>query len=58
MRSDLAVDVALSYLRSLGGEWEPHPTEEAVRREYERTWSLLGGREIEELIDLPLMSKP
>ena len=36
----------------------PHPTEEAVRREYDRTWSLLGGREIEELIDLPLMSKP
>ena len=57
MRSDLAVDVALGYLRSLGGEWEPHPTEEAVRREYERTRSLLGGREIEELIDLPLMSK-
>ena len=57
MRSDLAVDVALGYLRSLGGEWEPHPTEEAVRREYERTWALLGGREIEELIDLPLMSK-
>jgi predicted ATPase/signal transduction histidine kinase len=58
MRSDLAVDVALGYLRHLGGEWEPHPTEEAVRREYERTWSLLSGREIEELIDLPLMSKP
>jgi PAS domain S-box-containing protein len=58
MRSDLAVDVALGYLRNLGGEWEPHPTEEAVRREYERTWSLLGGREIEELIDLPLMSNP
>src|SRR6266850_754119 len=58
MQSDLAVDVALGYLRNLGGEWEPHPTEEAVRREYERTWSLLGGREIEELIDLPLMSKP
>ena len=55
-RSDLAVEVALSYLRHLGGEWEPHPPEEAVRREYDRTWSLLGGREIEELIDLPLMS--
>ena len=27
-RSDLAVDVALSYLRHLGGEWTPHPTEE------------------------------
>jgi serine/threonine protein kinase len=26
-----------------------------ARREYERIWSLLGGRSIEELIDLPLM---
>ncbi len=58
MRSDFAVDVALGYLRNLGGEWEPHPTEEAVRREYERTRSLLGDREIDELIALPLMSKP
>jgi PAS domain S-box-containing protein len=57
-RSDRAVDVALDYLRHLGGEWVPHPTEEAVRREYERAWSLLGGREIEEVIDLPLMSRP
>ena len=57
-RSDRAVDVALDYLRYLGGEWVPHPTEEAVRREYERAWSLLGGREIEEVIDLPFMSRP
>ena len=57
-QSDLAVDVALNYLRHLGGEWSPHPTVEAVRREYDRTWSLLGGREIEELIDLPLMRNP
>ena len=57
-RSDLAIDVALSYLRDLGGEWTPHPTEQAVRQEYDRAWSLLGGREIEELIDVPLMSAP
>jgi predicted ATPase/signal transduction histidine kinase/CheY-like chemotaxis protein len=57
-RSDLAVGVALSYLSRLGGEWSPHPTEQAVREEYDRTWSLLGGREIEELIDLPLMRNP
>jgi PAS domain S-box-containing protein len=57
-RSDLAVDVALSYLRRLGGEWTPHPTEEEVRREYDRIWSLVGAREIEELIDLPVMSTP
>jgi PAS domain S-box-containing protein len=57
-RSDRAVDVALDYLRHLGGEWVPHPTQEAVRREYERAWSLLGCREIEEIIDLPLISRP
>ncbi len=57
-QSDLAVDVCLSYLRHLGVEWSPHPTEEEARREYERTWSLLEDREIEDLTDLPLMSQP
>ena len=57
-RSDRAVEVCLAYLRHLGIEWSPHPTQEEVRREYERTWALLGRREIEELIDLPLMSDP
>src|SRR5262249_39120731 len=50
--------VCLAYLRDLGIEWSPHPTEDEARREYERTWSLLGSREIERLIDLPLMSDP
>ena len=57
-QSDRAVDVCLDYLRHLGIEWSPHPTEEEARREYERIWSLLGSRAIEELIDLPLMSDP
>jgi PAS domain S-box-containing protein len=57
-RSDRAVEVCLGFLRPLGIEWSPHPTQEEVRREYERTWTLLGQREIEELIDLPLMSDP
>jgi steroid delta-isomerase-like uncharacterized protein len=57
-RSDRAVEVCLDYLRRLGIEWSPHPTQEEVRREYARTWTLLGRREIEELIDLPLMSDP
>ena len=55
-RSDRAVDVCLAYLRHLGIEWSPHPPEEQARREYERIWSLLGSRAIEELVDLPLMS--
>jgi PAS domain S-box-containing protein len=57
-RSDGAVGVCLAYLRHLGVEWSPHPTDEEVRREYERIWSQLGTRAIEELIDLPLMSDP
>src|SRR5580700_7752979 len=55
-RSDRAVEVCLAYLRHLGIDWSPHPPEEQARREYERTWSLLGSRVIEELVDLPLMS--
>ena len=50
-----AVTVCLEYLRHVGIEWSPHPQEEVVRREYEHIWSLLGGRTIEDLIDLPLM---
>ena len=57
-QSDRAVAVGLDYLRHLGIDWSPHPTEEEVRREYERIWSQLGGRAIEELIELPLMSDP
>ncbi|CAE6714781.1 Adaptive-response sensory-kinase SasA [Paraburkholderia nemoris] len=50
-----AVSVCLAYLRHFGIEWSPHPKDEDVRREYERIWSQLAGRTIEELIDLPLM---
>jgi len=57
-RPDHAVSVGLAYLRKLGIEWSPHPTNEETRREYELIWSQLGGRAIEELIDLPLMSDP
>ena len=48
--------VGLDYLRHLGIDWSAHPHDEDVRREYERIWSRLGSRTIEELIDLPLMS--
>ena len=57
-QSSRAVAVCLDYLRHVGIEWSLHPTEEEVRREYERIWSLLGSRTIEELIDLPLMDDP
>ena len=57
-QSDCAVGVCLDYLHHLGVEWSPHPTEDEGRQEYERVWSQLGSRAIEELIDLPLMSDP
>jgi len=57
-QSDRAVAVGLEYLRHLGIDWSPHPTEEEARREYERIWSQLGSRAILDLIDLPLMSDP
>jgi PAS domain S-box-containing protein len=56
--SGRAVAVGLNYLRHVGIEWSSHPQEDEVRLEYERIWSLLGGRQIEDLIDLPPMDDP
>jgi hypothetical protein len=53
-----AVAVALECLRHVGIEWSAHPTEMDARSEYERIWSLLGNRTIENLADLPLMQDP
>ncbi|MBV8701928.1 MAG: serine/threonine-protein kinase PknK, partial [Bradyrhizobium sp.] len=55
-QSSRAVAVGLDYLRHLGIDWSPHPTEVETKCEYERIWSLLGSHTIEDLIELPLMS--
>lgn len=57
-RSDRAVAVCLEYLRRGGTDWSAHPTSDEARREYDRIWSQLGSRQIEDLIDLPLMTNP
>jgi predicted ATPase len=57
-QSGRAVAVALDYLRRVGIEWSPHPTEDEVRREYEQIWPQLGSRAIEDVVDSPLMSDP
>ena len=57
-QTDRAVAACLDYLRHLGGNWSLHPTDEDARREYNRIWSQLRDRAIEELIELPLMSDP
>ena len=53
-----AVAVALEYLRHVSIECSPHPTEDELRREYEKIWSQLGSRTIEDAAALPLMSDP
>jgi predicted ATPase/signal transduction histidine kinase len=57
-RSDLGVQVCLEYLQRVGIHWSPHPNREEVTREYQRIWEQLGGRQIEDLIDLPTMTGP
>jgi PAS domain S-box-containing protein len=53
-----AVAIALDCLRHVGIDWSPHPTEQEARQQYDRMWLLLRGREVEELIDLPVISEP
>jgi PAS domain S-box-containing protein len=55
-RTARAVEVGLNYLRDLGIDWSPHPTDEEARAEYERIWARLGDRAIEDLIDMPLLA--
>jgi PAS domain S-box-containing protein len=55
-RCDRAVDVFLDWLARDGTVWSNHPTRDDVMREYERIWTLLGEKPIEDLIDLPLIA--
>jgi PAS domain S-box-containing protein len=57
-RSDRAIEVFLDYLRRTGTDWSPHPGSDDVRSEYNRIWSLVGNRRIEDLADLPLLADP
>jgi predicted ATPase/GAF domain-containing protein len=55
-RSDRGVEVFIEYQRGYGEEWSPRPTDEEVSREYDQIWSLVGTRQIGELVDLPLIT--
>jgi predicted ATPase len=57
-QSSRAIAVGLDYFRHLGIEWSPHPTDEDVRREYDRIWTQLGSGTIEDMLELPLMTDP
>ncbi|MGV7218038.1 trifunctional serine/threonine-protein kinase/ATP-binding protein/sensor histidine kinase [Bradyrhizobium sp. UFLA05-112] len=56
-RGDLerAVAVGLDYLRGVGLEWSPRPTEEEALSEYQLMWSKITDGQIERIADLPLM---
>src|ERR1043166_3843853 len=53
--AERAVAIGLECLRHVGIDWPAHPTKGEARAEYERIWSRLGSRAIEDLVDLPLM---
>jgi PAS domain S-box-containing protein len=57
-RLDRGVDICLEYIRRGGTDWSAHPTCDDVRREYDRIWSLLGDRQIEDLLNEPLVADP
>lgn len=57
-RSEIAIDIALEYLRREGTVWARNPSPEEVMSEYNRIWSLLGDRQIENLVDLPRLTDP
>ena len=57
-QSARAVAVGLDFLLQLGINWSPHPTADEASQEYQRIWTVLGGRSIEALIELPLMTDP
>jgi len=57
-RLDQGIEICLDYLRRDGMDWSAHPASDAVQREYDRIWSLLGNRQIENLVDGPLVADP
>jgi PAS domain S-box-containing protein len=53
---DLAVETSIKSLKLFGIILNSHPIWEQVVEEYEKIWINLGQREIEDLINLPLMT--
>jgi PAS domain S-box-containing protein len=55
-RLDRGIEICLEYLRRDGTNWSAHPTDDEVQREYDRIWSLLGDRQIEDLLGGALLN--
>jgi PAS domain S-box-containing protein len=54
-RADSAIEVGLDYLGQAGITWPVHPSGHLVTKELNHLWGLVGKRQIEDLIGLPLM---
>ena len=57
-RSDRAIDVCLDYLRRVGIDWSAHASQKEIQQEYDHLWQRIALREIEDLVDLPVMTDP
>jgi PAS domain S-box-containing protein len=57
-KSDRGVDAFLEWLRRGGTDWSKHPTREDAMREYDRIWTQLGSRQIEDIVGSPLITDP
>jgi PAS domain S-box-containing protein len=55
-RLERGMEICLECLRRGGTDWSAHPTADDIRREYDRIWSLLGDRRIEDLFNAPLVT--
>lgn len=53
---DKAVEVGLAYLRNFDIVWVAHPTEDDLRAEIEKMRTLLAGRRVDQLVNLPKMT--
>jgi PAS domain S-box-containing protein len=56
--SDRGVEIFIGYQRDRGEHWSPHPTDGEVSREYDQVRSLVETREIEELVEMPVITDP
>ena len=57
-RPDESIRVCLEQLRAFGIDWQPKPSEDVVRAEYERLTLRLPAEGLEALVHLPLMTDP
>ncbi|MBV8806964.1 MAG: GAF domain-containing protein, partial [Sinobacteraceae bacterium] len=57
-RSSRALAVGIAYLHAAGIDLPLHPCAQEARREYDGIGSRLTAREIEDILDLPVMSDP